>query len=127
MLIVDIERSLGVLRELKALGIRLAIDDFGTGFSSLNYLRRFPVDELKIDKSFGDPLSSPTDEGAAFIHTIITLAHSLGLVTVAEGIEQASQQEQLIHLGCDSAQGYFFARPLDSVAATDFVAAQVSG
>ncbi|MCU4182764.1 EAL domain-containing protein [Acidiferrimicrobium sp. IK] len=117
VLMVDGEESLRVLADLKATGVRLAIDDFGTGYSSLNYLRQFPFDLLKIDKSFVDPLVDPGGEGTAFIATIVSLAHSLGLATVAEGLEYADQQERLISLGCDSAQGFLLARPLDVAAA----------
>jgi len=122
--IVDAERVGAVLRELKSIGVRLAIDDFGTGYSSLTYLRQFPIDVLKIDKSFVDPLADPSAEGEAFITTMVGLAHSLGMLTVAEGIEHADQRLQLAELGCDSAQGFLMSRPLGADAATDLVAEQ---
>jgi diguanylate cyclase (GGDEF)-like protein len=122
-LVLDTPRVLDVLAELKAIGVRLAIDDFGTGYSSLSYLRQFPIDLLKIDKSFVDPLADPSGEGDALVVTIIGLAHSLGLRTVAEGIEHSSQHAQLARLGCDSAQGFLLGRPLGIDAASDLVAA----
>ena len=114
MLMVNPTNTAAVLTALKSLGIRLAIDDFGTGYSSLSYLRQFPVDVLKIDKSFVDPLTDPTSEGAAFIKTIIRLAHDLHLSTIAEGIEDSQQRDRLTGLGCDSAQGFLLSRPLDA-------------
>lgn len=105
--------TLRQLHALKALGVRLAIDDFGTGYSSLSYLQRFPIDVLKIDKSFVDGIASD-DSGAAIATTIIALGKTLGLRTVAEGIEQHEQWAKLRSLGCDLGQGYLFARPLDA-------------
>ncbi|MDA8291219.1 MAG: EAL domain-containing protein [Actinomycetota bacterium] len=119
--IADAGRVGAVLRELKSAGVRLAIDDFGTGYCSLTYLKHFPIDVLKIDKSFVDPLADPGAEGEAFITTMVGLAHSLGMRTVAEGIEHADQRLQLTELGCDSAQGFLMSRPLGSDAASDLV------
>ncbi len=119
--IADAGRVGAVLRELKSTGVRLAIDDFGTGYSSLTYLKQFPIDVLKIDKSFVDPLADPSAEGEAFITTMVGLAHSLGMRTVAEGIEHADQRVQLTELGCDSAQGFLMSRPLGRDAATELV------
>ena len=121
VLMLDAERSLRVLDQLKAIGVRLAIDAFGTGYPSLSYLRRMPVDELKIDRSFVEPLLRPATQGAAFLRTIIALADGLGLHTVAEGIEHPSQRKFLHDLGCDSAQGYLLGRPLDAEGATDLI------
>jgi diguanylate cyclase (GGDEF)-like protein/PAS domain S-box-containing protein len=99
------------LHELKKLGVRLAIDDFGTGYSSLSHLQQFPVDILKIDRSFLHKMhQGPHD--AALVRTIITLAKLLSLRTIAEGVEDIEQQEQLRELGCDSAQGFLFGRPM---------------
>ena len=99
------------LHELKQLGVRLAIDDFGTGYSSLSHLQQFPVDILKIDRSFLHRMhQGPND--AALVRTIITLAKLLSLRTIAEGVEDCEQQEQLRELGCDSAQGFLFGRPM---------------
>ena len=120
-LMADTDQTVWVLTELQATGVRLAIDDFGTGYSSLSYLRQFPVEIIKIDKSFVDPLNDASAEGAAFVRSIIRLAHSLGLQTIAEGIEHPGQREQLITLGCDSAQGFLLGRPLDRQAAADLV------
>ena len=99
-------------RELKALGVRLAIDDFGTGYSSLAYLRQFPIDVLKIDRSFVDAATSGSPGGEALLRAIVNLAASLDLTTVAEGIEQPAQRELVRALGCTIGQGYLFARPL---------------
>jgi diguanylate cyclase (GGDEF)-like protein len=101
----------GLLSELKTLGVRIAVDDFGTGYSSLAYLRQFPVDSLKIDRTFitGLALSS---EAHALTHTLIQLGSALGLETLAEGVEHHSQVRELRREGCDLAQGFLFARPL---------------
>jgi EAL domain-containing protein (putative c-di-GMP-specific phosphodiesterase class I) len=105
------DQTARLLSELKALGVRIAVDDFGTGYSSLAYLRQFPVDSLKIDRTFitGLELSS---EGHALTHTLIQLGKALGLQTLAEGVEQHSQVRALQREGCDMAQGFLFARPL---------------
>jgi diguanylate cyclase (GGDEF)-like protein len=100
-----------LLGKLKALGVHLAIDDFGTGYSSLNYLKRFPVDVLKIDKAFVDGVGQDV-EATAIVEAVITLAHTLGMEVVAEGVETAVQVDQLCRLGCDVGQGYYFAKPL---------------
>jgi diguanylate cyclase (GGDEF)-like protein/PAS domain S-box-containing protein len=106
----DADRSAVVLLELKALSVRLSIDDFGTGYSSLARLQRFPVDTLKIDRSFISGMASD-DETYEIVRVIITLAHNLGLSVVAEGIETEEQMKMLRHLGCELGQGYLFARP----------------
>jgi diguanylate cyclase (GGDEF)-like protein len=106
------------LCELKALGVRLAIDDFGTGYSSLSYLQRFPIDILKIDRSFITNMSRSNGD-AALASSIVGLAATLNLHTVAEGIERADQRAQLVSLGCAYGQGYLFAKPVgpDAIAA----------
>ena len=105
--------ALARLHEVKALGVRIAIDDFGTGYSSLSHLQQFPVDILKIDRSFLQRMhQGPND--AALIRTIIALAKLLSLRTIAEGVEDCEQQEQLRTLGCDSAQGFLFGRPMSA-------------
>jgi diguanylate cyclase (GGDEF)-like protein len=104
------EASVQRLEELRELGVGLAIDDFGTGYSSLAYLRSFPVHELKIDKSFVDAIDED-DEASALVSTIVQLAQSLSLITVAEGVETDAQYARLRELGCDRIQGYVVARP----------------
>jgi diguanylate cyclase (GGDEF)-like protein/PAS domain S-box-containing protein len=111
VLMNDTEENLALLTRLKEMGVRLAIDDFGTGYSSLSYLHRFPVDVLKIDRSFVDRLNQATDE-AALARTIVQLGQSLGMVTVAEGIEQYDQFLALNRMTCEIGQGYYFSRPL---------------
>jgi EAL domain-containing protein (putative c-di-GMP-specific phosphodiesterase class I) len=99
------------LQELKRLGVRIAVDDFGTGYSSLGYLQQFPVDILKIDRSFVSGLSGgPDDPGLT--QAIVKLGKSLGLETIAEGIEQLEQLDALRQLGCHLGQGFYFSRPL---------------
>jgi len=112
LLIADVATTAITLAELDRLDVRLAIDDFGTGYSSLAYLRRLPVDVLKIDKAFIDEVASSPD-AAALTHAIINLATTFGLATVAEGIEQLDQLQRLRDLGCQHGQGYYFAKPLD--------------
>ncbi len=118
--------TLASLQRLKALGVRLAIDDFGTGYSSLSYLQRFPVDVLKIDRTFIEGVASGGSD-AALARTIITLGATLGLSTVAEGVEDVAQCEQLQALGCQLGQGYLFARPLDAGAATAWLTQMGAG
>jgi len=105
------EVTIARLEALKALGVRLAIDDFGTGYSSLSYLQRFPIDILKIDRAFVRGIAENADDHA-LAQTIVQLARTLRLDTVAEGIETIAQLEQLRGLGCNQAQGYYFAKPL---------------
>ncbi len=107
----DPERALPVLRALHELGVRIAVDDFGTGYSSLAYLRRLPVDEVKIDKSFVLGLASDLGD-LAVVRAIVDLGHSLGLGVVAEGVEQDATRDQLVEMGCDVAQGFLISRPL---------------
>ncbi len=105
------EEAAGVLAELKALGVGLSVDDFGTGYSSLAYLRRFPIDQLKIDRSFiHDMLEHP--DSAAIVMGIVGLARNLRLQTVAEGVETPQQRDFLMDAGCDLMQGFLFSRPL---------------
>jgi diguanylate cyclase (GGDEF)-like protein/PAS domain S-box-containing protein len=105
--------AIAVLEELKALGVRIAMDDFGTGYSSLSYLRRFPLDAVKIDRSFIASITSdPAD--AAIAQAVIAMAHTLGLEVVAEGVETAEQLALLRNWQCDTAQGYYFSSPMTS-------------
>lgn len=109
--LANVDQAMDALSALRASGFSTSIDDFGTGFSSLSYLKRFPIEELKIDRSFTLGVASDTDD-RAIVQAIIALAHSLGLTVVAEGVEDATQEEQLRAFGCDSVQGYLYARPL---------------
>jgi diguanylate cyclase (GGDEF)-like protein/PAS domain S-box-containing protein len=111
LIMEDIRASIGSLRAIRALGVRIAIDDFGTGFSSLSYLARLPVHTLKIDRSFVIDMGEGP-EGLALVSTIINLAHSMKLNVVAEGVETEEQSRLLRLLNCDEIQGYWFARPV---------------
>lgn len=118
----DATHSLAVLQALKRLGVQLSIDDFGTGYSSLSYLKQFPVDVLKIDKSFVDGLGSdPYDR--AIVQAILAVASSLGIATVAEGVETPTHLTELRQLGCGAAQGYLLGRPAASDAMTELLRA----
>jgi diguanylate cyclase (GGDEF)-like protein/PAS domain S-box-containing protein len=117
----NIDLSVSRLHQLKALGIRIAIDDFGAGYSSLNYIRRFPLDILKIDKAFVDRIDTDGDE-LALTASIIGMAKALNLHPVAEGVERPEQLERLLQLGCETGQGYYFAKP----ASREAVAEQIS-
>jgi EAL domain-containing protein (putative c-di-GMP-specific phosphodiesterase class I) len=107
----DPERSLAVLESLAGLGVRISVDDFGTGHSSLAYLERLPVHEVKIDKSFVQRLDADASD-ATVIRSTIALAHELGMTVVAEGVESAAVQERIAALGCEFVQGYVISRPL---------------
>ena len=107
----------GRLQELRGLGIHLGLDDFGTGYSSLSYLSRFPIETLKIDRSFTSRLGGP-DEETALVRSVIQLAASMGMETVGEGIERPEQLERLRELGCTYGQGFLLARPMDAIRAT---------
>lgn len=122
----DVREATQVLEELNVLGVRLSIDDFGTGYSSMNYLRRLPFNMLKIDKSFIDGLPRNKD-ACAIVTAIITLAHSLELEVVAEGVETAEQFEYLRSLGCHLIQGFYFSPPVASGVLRQLVHAQQSG
>ncbi len=111
MVMHDVDSTLASLRALKKLGLSLSLDDFGTGYSSLSYLRRFPIDELKIDLSFINDIHTNPDD-AAIAGAIIAMARSLGLSVVAEGVENKEQADLLSRLGCNQVQGYYYARPL---------------
>jgi diguanylate cyclase (GGDEF)-like protein len=107
----DPEKSIAVLEHLSAMGILVSVDDFGTGYSSMSYLRRFPIDKLKIDRVFIDEIVS-RPEDASIVRAIVSLAHSLHLKVVAEGVETPAQLDFLKTAGCDEYQGYYFSRPL---------------
>ncbi len=121
----DAEATAKRLRAVKQLGIRIAIDDFGTGYSSLAYLSQFPIDSLKIDRSFITTIGT-SSEGSALTRMLIELGKALGLETLAEGIEDQSQYAQLQAAHCDSGQGFLMARPLDADALDEFLAVQAA-
>ncbi|MEG1324588.1 MAG: EAL domain-containing protein, partial [Janthinobacterium sp.] len=110
-LMSNAEETIAVLRNLKALGIQISIDDFGTGYSSLAYLKRFPIDKLKIDIAFVREVTSNPDD-AAIVLAIISMAHSMKLEVIAEGVENDAQLAYLRRHGCDEMQGYYFSRPV---------------
>jgi EAL domain-containing protein (putative c-di-GMP-specific phosphodiesterase class I) len=122
VLMDDPERATVALAALRETGIAIAVDDFGTGYSSLSYLQRFPVDVLKIDRAFIEPLNRTEPASTALVSTIIGLAHTMGLDIVAEGIERPDQLERLLELGCPMGQGFLLSRPLDVDQATEFLA-----
>jgi EAL domain-containing protein (putative c-di-GMP-specific phosphodiesterase class I) len=111
LVMTDVGRNVEVLNKLRELGIKLAIDDFGTGYSSLSYLKRFPIDMLKIDQSFVKELCQNSND-AAIASAIISMAHSMEMKVIAEGVETEEQCEFLAQQGCDEIQGYLFSRPL---------------
>jgi EAL domain-containing protein (putative c-di-GMP-specific phosphodiesterase class I) len=111
----DVEDAIGILRRLKGLGVKLSIDDFGTGYSSLAYLKRFPIDVLKIDQSFVRDITVDPDD-AAIVTSIISLAHNLKLLVIAEGVETAEQLAYLARHGCSQMQGYHFSPPVTAEA-----------
>jgi EAL domain-containing protein (putative c-di-GMP-specific phosphodiesterase class I) len=106
------ESSVEVMQALRDLGVHLSIDDFGTGYSSLGYLKRFPVNSVKVDRSFVDGLGTD-GEDSAIVAAVVSLGHALGLSVVAEGVETSGQLQELLALGCDRAQGYWFSGPRD--------------
>jgi len=119
------ETAITTLRQLKSLGLQISIDDFGTGLSSLAYLRRFPLDELKIDKSFVDGLGHDPED-TAIVAAVMGMAHALDLRVVAEGVETRDQAARLRTLGCDQAQGYFYARPGSAADIDDLLLAEAA-
>lgn len=110
VLMDDVEATIGAITALKRLGVTLSIDDFGTGYSSLGYLKRFPVDAVKVDRSFIHGLGTDPED-SAIVAAVVSLGHALGLTVIAEGVETDRQLSELVDLGCDAAQGYLFARP----------------
>jgi EAL domain-containing protein (putative c-di-GMP-specific phosphodiesterase class I) len=111
LLLEDSDGTIETLQALRALGLRLVLDDFGTGYSSLGYLRRYPIDVLKIDRAFVDDLGEAGDGDAAIVAAIAAMARALGMQTVAEGVETAGQLARLTALACDHVQGYHLGRP----------------
>lgn len=118
VMMVDRERGLSVMSRLRAMGVKLALDDFGTGYSSLSYLVTLPLNEIKIDRSFVVGMFSSL-ENLRVVRTIIDLTHDLGMISLAEGVEDVMQRDQLLALGCTKVQGYFYGKPMSFA---DFVA-----
>ena len=116
----DVEQTARRLEAIKDLGVRIAIDDFGTGYSSLAHLQRFPVDALKIDRSFVSGLAR-NREGETLIQTLVQLGKALSIKTFAEGIEQQEELTLLREQDCDNGQGFLFARPLEAADAEVFL------
>jgi Amt family ammonium transporter len=117
---IDVDRTISVLHRLKALGVRLAIDDFGTGYSSLGYLKRFPIDVVKIDRSFVDGLQTNAVD-SAIVAAVINLTEAIGMTAVAEGVETSRQLEHLRSLRCPVVQGFLLARPMPASAVTELL------
>lgn len=121
MLMEDVQETINTLLQIQAVNIQLSIDDFGTGYSSLGYLQRFPINTLKIDRSFVSQMNFD-NEKFEIVRTITTLAHTLGMDVIAEGVETSEQFAQLRALGCEFAQGYFFSKPLNSASISAMLA-----
>lgn len=120
MLIKESEKAIERLTDMKSLGVRLALDDFGTGYSSLGYLRRFPIDVLKIDRSFVTGVSG-TGRERDLVDAVVKIGKSLNMKTVAEGIEGSEQVRALREVDCDLAQGFYFSGPLPPEQITDLL------
>jgi EAL domain-containing protein (putative c-di-GMP-specific phosphodiesterase class I) len=121
MVMENIETAIDTLGQLRSLGVGLSIDDFGTGYSSLSYLHRFPIDTLKIDRSFVTRMTE-NSENAEIVRTIVVLAQNLGMDVVAEGVETKEQLGLLRKLGCEHGQGYYFSRPSSEADAERIIA-----
>jgi EAL domain-containing protein (putative c-di-GMP-specific phosphodiesterase class I) len=117
----DVYYAVGLLRELKDLGVELGIDDFGKGYSSLSALKHFPMDDLKIDRSFVDGLGEDVQD-TAIVRLTVDLAHTVSMRAVGEGVETAGQLERLREMGCDMVQGFYFWKPLTPDAAATLLA-----
>jgi EAL domain-containing protein (putative c-di-GMP-specific phosphodiesterase class I) len=111
MMLGNVEGVISIIRQLKALGVSFSMDDFGTGYSSLQYLKRLPLDQLKIDQSFVRDITTDNSD-QAIVGTIVAMARSLSLSTIAEGVETDAQRQLLAQQGCNAFQGYFFSRPV---------------
>jgi EAL domain-containing protein (putative c-di-GMP-specific phosphodiesterase class I) len=118
VLVLDNARARVVLEQLKSLGVHIALDDFGTGYSSLSYLHDLPIDTIKIDQSFVAGLAGES-ETRYIVTAVIQLAHSLGLTVIAEGVETVEQRDELVTLGADLCQGFYFARPMAAARLTE--------
>jgi EAL domain-containing protein (putative c-di-GMP-specific phosphodiesterase class I) len=126
----DVDAGMAAMERLRSLGVRLALDDFGQGYSSLGYLKRFPLDNVKIDRSFVDGLVASAED-QAIVRSVVMLAREMHMTVTAEGIETPEQLDAVRALGCDEAQGYYFSAPMPGVgvtaAASPAVAALVAG
>jgi predicted signal transduction protein with EAL and GGDEF domain len=111
LLMENSERTLSMLRRLRELGVRIALDDFGTGYSALSYLRKFPLDKIKIDRSFITDIATRSDQ-VAIVQAVLSIARALGMTVTAEGVETALQKDFLKALGCDNAQGFLLGKPV---------------
>jgi EAL domain-containing protein (putative c-di-GMP-specific phosphodiesterase class I) len=120
MLMGDFDEALKTLTELRAMGVKIAIDDFGTGYSSLAYLRRLPLDKLKLDQSFSRD-AGESEGDVAITRAVMAMAQSLKLVVVAEGVETQAQIDFLLRLGCTTVQGFLLGRPLPATATADLL------
>jgi EAL domain-containing protein (putative c-di-GMP-specific phosphodiesterase class I) len=112
--VADAVRVRAALQDLRALGVRVSLDDFGTGYCSLSYLQQFPVDTLKIDRSFVARIQGEDPGEGEIVRLIVSLARTLGIEVVAEGTETEAQVDYLARLGCGFAQGFYFSRPLEA-------------
>lgn len=121
VIVQNTEVAISMLSQLKKLGVNLSLDDFGTGYSSLNYLHRFPIDTLKIDQSFVGLIGDNSNENIEIVQAIVTLAHTMNIQVVAEGVERFEQLFALQQMGCEYAQGFFFSRPVEASYLADFV------
>jgi diguanylate cyclase (GGDEF)-like protein len=121
LLLENNEHTLSMLRRLRELGVRIALDDFGTGYSALSYLRKFPLDRIKIDRSFVTDIATQTDQ-VAVVQAVLNIARALGMTVTAEGVETPVQKEFLKSLGCDNAQGFLFGKPVPFEQLTEMLA-----
>jgi EAL domain-containing protein (putative c-di-GMP-specific phosphodiesterase class I) len=126
VIMADTEKMFNKLWQLKSIGIKLSVDDFGTGYSSLSYLKSFPLDSLKIDRSFIKDLPNNEDD-AAIVQAILALAATLNLSTVAEGVETSEQRDFLENSTCNSIQGYLFSRPIPAADFQQYWQARLTG
>ena len=124
-LMCEPEAAIATLRDLKSIGVSLCVDDFGTGYSSLSYLKRLPIDALKVDQSFVGGLAVDVED-RAITEAVVTLAHTLGLGAVAEGVEDDRQLSQLRRLGCDGAQGFLFSKPVNATEAEELLSRRLT-
>ncbi len=121
VVMADAEEAIKKMHKLKELGVKFSVDDFGTGYSSLSYMKHMPIDMLKIDRSFVLDIMA-NDDDRSIITAIITMAHSLGIEVIAEGVEERDQLDLLLSLGCDKLQGYYFSKPVSAAENTEKLA-----